>query len=143
MNLKYIIYISRATVHVDANSLLRMCSDFAVKNAKRNITGLLIRKGNYYFQIIEGEPETIEPLVERIALDKRHAEFQILDESPIETRIFGDWSMRAIDLERNFNLGADKRRLILDCVGRIKRNPVYDSEKVRTLLADIARVLMG
>lgn len=50
------------------------------------------KKGSF-FQILEGPPEAVEPLYEKIGADKRHSRISKLILEPIEVRSFANWSM--------------------------------------------------
>lgn len=53
---------------------------------------LLYSEGSF-MQVLEGEEETVEALMSKIADDPRHHEIIVLSREPIEARDFGKWSM--------------------------------------------------
>jgi hypothetical protein len=67
-----VIYLSKATRSFQHGELLSMCARFAVANSKREITGVLIRIGNYFVQVIEGHSVAIDDLIEKIRKDPRN-----------------------------------------------------------------------
>lgn len=95
--MRRLIYLSEAAGFASTQELLKMCAEFASSNAREDVTGLLLRAGMFYFQILEGDKDVIEPLVERIATDPRHSAFQILSEKDAEQRLFKGWAMRLLD----------------------------------------------
>jgi len=63
------------------------------RNASLNITGALLFTGEHFAQILEGiEPAVIE-LVDAIRRDPRHDQMQIIDQGPIDRRLFAKWSL--------------------------------------------------
>ncbi len=143
MTLKRLMYISTSTQPADANQLLRMCADFAVRNASRNVTGLLVRQANHYFQVLEGDSAVVEELAEKIARDPRHGDFQILHEAQIEARSFADWSMRGLQLDQAYTLTPADRQAILSCVAQATDAAQSRPMAVRDLLGTITTRLAG
>lgn len=70
-------------------------------NASLDITGVLVRKRDIFFQILEGEESAVRSLIEKIEKDSRHYEVDIIDERNVEERSFSDWSMGFASLEDN------------------------------------------
>ena len=46
-----------------------------------------------FFQVLEGDPDVVQELYEKIGRDQRHCNVLMLAKSEIEERNFGDWSM--------------------------------------------------
>ncbi|MBC6989439.1 BLUF domain-containing protein [Hymenobacter sp. BT491] len=89
----HIIYMSRAVrplSDADLQALLEQCRR---DNAAHNVTGVLFYSHGNIAQLIEGEPEVLEPLFEKIARDGRHSHVVKLADKPIAARSFADWSM--------------------------------------------------
>jgi hypothetical protein len=72
---------------------LRLLARSFLNNQKYNITGLLIYKNRQFAQVIEGDEATIERLWNKIQLDTRHKDIQLLLKEPIVHRSFSKWSM--------------------------------------------------
>lgn len=143
MTLKRLMYISTATEPTDANQLLRMCAEFASRNASKDVTGLLVRQANHYFQVLEGESDVVEELAGSIAKDLRHGDFQILHEAQIDTRSVADWSMRGLQLDQAYTLSPTDRRAIMDCVAEATVAAKGRPMAVRELLGRITTRLAG
>jgi hypothetical protein len=95
----HIIYISRAVRPLsdqDLQSLLFQCQR---DNARHNVTGVLFYSHGNIAQLIEGDPEILNPLFDKIALDGRHSNVKKLVSKPISTRSFSEWSMAFHPLE--------------------------------------------
>jgi len=62
-------------------------------NARVGVTGALMFTDGLFAQVLEGRMEAVEEVFERIQLDDRHAEVQLLSFAPVETRVFPNWAM--------------------------------------------------
>jgi hypothetical protein len=80
----------------DLRGLLEHARD---KNARLGITGILLHRGDSFFQILEGGEEEVRGLYETIAADKRHQRVEIVTEGPVSEREFTDWQMAFIELD--------------------------------------------
>jgi hypothetical protein len=102
MSLKSLTYTSLARLDLDAGDLEAIHRTAREVNALEGITGLLIFNGTHFLQIIEGSPEAIDDLVERLRRDPRHNGFEIRDERAIEQRSFPDWSMELVRVSASY-----------------------------------------
>jgi hypothetical protein len=95
----HIVYMSRAVrplTDLDLQDLLNQCRR---DNALHNVTGILFYSHGNIAQLIEGEPEVLEPLFEKISQDGRHSHVRKLIDKPISERSFSEWSMAFHPLE--------------------------------------------
>ncbi len=88
-----VIYFSSQSYPLSEQDLLVLLEECRSKNARDNITGLLIYRDGSFCQVIEGEEEQLDKLVEKLQKDRRHRNLIILDYRPIAARRFGRWSM--------------------------------------------------
>ena len=110
-----LIYRSIATDEFVSNEMLRDLENSASqKNAGQGITGLLALAGNVFVQVLEGESAEVNALYHRIAADSRHGDVQLLSFESAVTPLFGDWSMRLIDL---FDLPGEQRVVMAEKYG--------------------------
>jgi len=93
MNLIQLVYNSSAAHLMDKVELLEILEVSRPKNARLQITGLLLYKDGTFMQALEGPEEAVNSLYSTIARDPRHKGVQILLQEPIENRIFADWTM--------------------------------------------------
>ena len=70
--------------------LLRQCRD---NNARLGITGMLLYCNHTFVQILEGEEDIVNALLETIKRDARHQNVRLLSRKPIDRREYSDWSM--------------------------------------------------
>ena len=64
-----------------------------VNNAARGITGALLLYDDWFAQVLEGPEGAVRDLFHRIAQDKRHDGVELLDQGPVEKRVFERWAM--------------------------------------------------
>lgn len=92
-----ILYFSTANADIDKADVDTIVDEAATANKLHNITGALAYNGRNFCQCLEGEESKVRKLIELISKDTRHSGFKLLDEKPVETRHFGDWSMLLVD----------------------------------------------
>ena len=86
-------YTSNAVVEISFLGNLRLLAHSFLNNQKYNITGLLIYKNGQFAQVIEGDSNSIDRIWNKIQLDTRHKDIQLLSKEPIAYRSFTKWSM--------------------------------------------------
>jgi len=98
----YMSNFSRPLSHTEIQSIGAHSSR---RNAEDGITGVLLTLGSVFFQIIEGDDTAIDDLYRRVLADDRHTDVICLGaETAVEHRLFPDWSMNVVELDR---LGGD------------------------------------
>lgn len=107
MQLKCVTYTSLAALDLDEDQLRAIQGAARDLNGIDGISGLLVFNGTHFLQWIEGPPESIDELVERLRRDPRHTGFEIRDERFLERRMFGDWTMRLVRVRSTFQLAQD------------------------------------
>ncbi|WP_020161578.1 phosphate-starvation-inducible PsiE family protein [Methylobacter marinus] len=88
-----LIYASTALKDWSAEDLLGLLKTCRTNNSARDITGVLIYLRRTFFQILEGEDETVNDVFEKIRNDKRHKDVTLLEKRTIDEREFPYWSM--------------------------------------------------
>ncbi|MGZ2411306.1 FAD-dependent sensor of blue light [Sphingomonas sp. F9_3S_D5_B_2] len=102
MNLASLTYTSLARLDLEAPDLEAIHRSARELNALDGITGLLVFNGTHFLQIIEGVPDAIEDLVQRLRRDRRHSGFEVRDQHPVEARSFPDWSMELVRVKASY-----------------------------------------
>ncbi|MBB3048497.1 hypothetical protein FHR99_002771 [Litorivivens lipolytica] len=92
-DLVHYIYASAATEEFTPEELDELLSVARWNNEELGVTGMLLYEKGSFFQILEGRPEVVGPLYEKISADKRHSKLIKLIFEPIEARSFANWSM--------------------------------------------------
>jgi hypothetical protein len=107
-DLTFVIYLSRISVHFDDQMLVDLAAKSSVNNKNRGVTGILLRAGNHFIQILEGPNDMVHRLVNKIRGDFRHTDLRIIYEESIENRRFGESSMKYLPIEGIFNVGVSE-----------------------------------
>lgn len=98
--MKRITYVSRAVGPLTQATLDDISAVSARNNARSQVTGILLLAGEFFLQILEGEENDVDQVLDRIRMDPRHAELQVLKvETDAAHRQFPDWSMRTVRLD--------------------------------------------
>lgn len=63
-------------------------------NTRNDLTGALIVRADIYLQLLEGPAETIAQTFTKIKTDNRHLQVRQLATTPVNDRLFPEWSMR-------------------------------------------------
>lgn len=98
--LRRLIYSSRATREMSKEDLLQMLEAARIKNLAKGITGMLVFANNDFLQALEGEHDALEALYETISDDPRNKLCRILSDTEIQERIFPDWSMGFLEIDK-------------------------------------------
>lgn len=105
LGLKRLTYVSKLSLPLDREEILEIGRKASLNNKKVDVTGILIGVGDYFFQILEGDENTVSALVEKISRDQRHCDVNILSaETGCEERLFSDWNMKAVTLNESNDL---------------------------------------
>jgi hypothetical protein len=62
-------------------------------NARDGVTGCLTVVDGHFVQVLEGEPEKLDPLMERLRQDPRHTDVRVMERRGVQERAFPSWSM--------------------------------------------------
>lgn len=96
--LHYLIYLSTATRSFRSDELHELLTVARRHNQEANITGMLLYRGGQFMQMLEGDREAIEWLMDRIERDPRHSDVYIFQFGPASVRNFPGWSMGFCDM---------------------------------------------
>ncbi len=66
-------------------------------NARRRVTGALALHDGVFVQVLEGDPETLNSLMDIISADDRHRNVRVLARWPIQSQLFLGWAMVQVD----------------------------------------------
>jgi hypothetical protein len=91
--LQFVFYISRALVAATP-SVHNDILDVSQRNNRHlGVTGFLHREGDLFAQYLEGAPDALDRVMERILHDTRHENLRVLQRGPLDDRILPDWQM--------------------------------------------------
>lgn len=136
-SLRRAIYLSTAQRRFSQQQLLGLCASFASFNARVDITGVLLYAANTFLQVLEGEADAVERLLQRIATDSRHCEMEIVLDERVESRVFGQWSMGCLHAEARYERSASPligmRSELSQLLERCGSSPQGMRQLIRTL----------
>lgn len=83
-----------SSVKTEVDSILARS---AARNAAAGITGALLMTADHFIQVLEGPLGALELTFERICCDLRHVNVSLIELTPIDARVFPEWSMTSVD----------------------------------------------
>jgi hypothetical protein len=121
MALSQLIYISRSLLERQVErGLTAIQVASARNNADFSVSGLLLYSGGHFLQILEGREAVIERLFHKISGDPRHTDVTRLICQRIEDRLFENWQMGLLNLDRE---SAIDRQRFEDLATACRRSP--------------------
>ena len=120
MSILKLIYISDATVDFSDEDLKKLLEKARTNNQRIGITGMMIYAGGKFFQVLEGEPEVVNNLLEKIEKDSRHNKIVVMSTDLGAGRYFADWSMGFVK--------SDARTVAEQLDGYLE---IFDGDKLR------------
>lgn len=93
MSLIHCIYASASTCHFGDDELSLLLRQARQVNQALGITGMLLHVDGSFFQVLEGEPEKVDGLFDKISRDPRHSRVTLIVREPIAKRSLTDWTM--------------------------------------------------
>ena len=135
-----LVYASAATVPFNDEQLDELLLIARKHNQSVDITGVLLFRENTFFQVLEGAPDSVQQLYDKIAADPRHNNVLLLAKREIDERNFGDWSMGFVrdqsEIEElpgfiNFFSDVTSSRTFIDLHG--------DAQRIRQILDGFRR----
>lgn len=94
-----LIYTSVAAEGIGGGDVFEIVETSARNNVKRDISGFLIFKHGRFLQLVEGETDALEELMQSLQRDPRHHSLKILRRSVTGHRDFEGWRMRRFEAQ--------------------------------------------
>lgn len=91
--LAQLLYCSKPTSKFnisDVDDILAKCNK---NNTARDVTGFLVFDGETFLQLLEGPPDSLQQILEKIKADSRHENIRVLVHEYTGSRHFGAWFM--------------------------------------------------
>jgi hypothetical protein len=99
MPLRAIAYVSQAKPDLSAARLQTLVEDAARFNKMAGVTGVLLHDGERFLQYIEGPPDGIDSVYERILQAGSHVDIVELARGRLGQRQFPYWAMRGLPVD--------------------------------------------
>jgi hypothetical protein len=95
MSVHFLLYVSRSLLRLpqEAGEVDRIVAVARRENARLGVTGALVFTRAHFAQVLEGDEQAVEALMERIGKDRRHDGVRVVSKSMREARLFPQWSM--------------------------------------------------
>ncbi len=93
MSLVSLVYVSFESRTMSQQDILDILEVARKRNTEENITGMLLYRGGYFIQALEGNADAVNKLYDDIAKDARHRNVIMIYKNPITERSFSNWSM--------------------------------------------------
>lgn len=95
-----LVYASRAAEGVAQDELVAILKKSKANNPALGITGVLCFSQGIFLQMLEGGRGPVNRLYNRIAVDPRHTQVELMAYEEIGERRFAGWSMGQVNLTR-------------------------------------------
>ena len=92
-SLRQLFYVSRAAASVGKADVREILAVSKRNNWRRDVTGCLLFSGGHFAQTLEGSADALDPLLARLARDRRHHNVKVLLDREVHGRRFAQWSM--------------------------------------------------
>jgi len=83
-------------------------------NHPRGVTGVLLYQNQFFVQVLEGKPDDVQYIFDKIKNDPRHSNVTVIQQNPIKKRGFPTWSMGFKNLDELSGEDAEKLRDFLE-----------------------------
>jgi hypothetical protein len=94
-----VVYASAAKRLFDPVQLGTLLETARRNNARLSVSGILLYDAGSFIQVLEGEEQVVQPLLDTISRDERHHRVQVLRRGEIQKRSFAAWSMGFVTLD--------------------------------------------
>ena len=140
MSLARLLYISKATKLLSEDELLAIHATCQAKNARRHVTGLLLYSSGNFMQLLEGPTFIVGELFDTICHDRRHTEVQRLVFETAKERLFPEWGMGMLNLDKQSELDRSRLASILQEIQQ-SGNATIGAKKALALLHEFRHQL--
>ena len=136
-----LIYSSIATNKMMLSHLIPLLRKARTNNKLSDVTGLLVYADGMFLQVLEGEEEVVNGLMEKISEDSRHKEIKVIRGSNVDKRTFSNWEMAYTSPSAKklaMWSGLEGTATVEDTLANLQNNPNAAPELLDYLLDDIS-----
>lgn len=88
-----IIYSSVSSMPMQREALEDILEQAQINNAHSGISGALVYVDGFFLQVLEGEREALQQLMQTISRDLRHESISVLQAGEVPAAAFSTWKM--------------------------------------------------
>ena len=93
-SVEQLVYVSRSVRGVNsAIGMSDILAEARPNNARDGITGCLTAIDGRFVQVVEGQADKLDDLINRLVRDERHTELRVLERRTVSERAFPQWDM--------------------------------------------------
>jgi hypothetical protein len=133
-----LIYVSQAAPELNPNALQDILSVSVKRNGSAGLRGLLLYSAGSFIQYLEGPPDALGRLMDRIKRDPRHHDVEVLYQDRVPQYLFPTWNMGGLDLSARRELDRERLRELLQMLsaGERRQYNVQAAEKIQRILIE-------
>lgn len=94
-----LVYSSVARAGLDLGHIKGILREARAHNTAAGLTGMLCFGDGQFLQVLEGGRSAVSRIYNKIILDSRHTDAEVLESCAISARDFPKWSMKLVAIE--------------------------------------------
>ncbi|MCK8523309.1 BLUF domain-containing protein [Aquimarina sp. D1M17] len=130
------LYISIENQVFDEQKISELIKKARLQNQKNNITGFLYYRQNHFFQYIEGDPNDLDNLLQKLQDDSRHTILNRASDKDLKERRFDNWSMGNLKTDELIQIKLED--IILDYLSWLKTYKGVEFENTWSIIDKLA-----
>jgi hypothetical protein len=137
-----IIYSSESATPMQMEDLEEILEHARRNNSRSGITGALVYVDGVFLQILEGDTEVVQELMEKISRDVRHETVTVLKQGEIPAAIFRDWKMAYVSATSEQVAkwaGLSETTAIPDILSDMRSDPFKATQVAQSILSVLAK----
>ena len=124
--LSYLIYTSKHS-GISDDEISDILDKARENNSSADVTGMLISTNNHFIQYLEGERKNISLIYNKISLDKRHSDIELVKcEDLAKTRLFRNWSMAQLEDNKKTRKILDEHKIGVKSFSEMPSDEILD-----------------
>ncbi|MGH1477318.1 MAG: BLUF domain-containing protein [Geminicoccales bacterium] len=138
----FLIYVSNRTDPNDAMLVRDIAIEASQNNSSLGVSGILMVVGSSFLQVLEGEEDVVDRLLNKIDQDSRHTDIRVIYRGTLPDRIFGRWSMGCVQSAGKLAQMDSPLKVIQAQVEDLCKDLTQEKgEKLRDLIVKIPKLL--
>ena len=96
----HLVYHSKASAGLTQDDLSKILVTARRENLKNGISGFLVYRDDYFFQLLEGREDKVLETLARIEKDIRHSSLTVIGKYKDTRLLMPNWSMALVDAQK-------------------------------------------